>query len=205
MNGEPFVNESFNKQDNLTSAITQLFIDVEVIETGFDLVAGQIIPVNTTNNEIGFSLTGLTPRIAPYEVVLTVGSGDGAQFYTATADLYYLPERTDGGSVVKVDNLYGGLQVQDYLNNATGFTPLFPYTYYTSWDGWLELSTDNVQVFKDKGYNIIRELWLIAHTLTTNADFKSQILFQTLDSKMKLLTLTSLTSGWTFWMMFSFG
>jgi hypothetical protein len=157
MNGEAFVNASFNKQTNITSPITELFIDVEVVESGFDLVSGQSILVNTTNNEIGFSLSGLTARLAPYEVVLTLAPGDGAQFYTATADLYFLPERTDGGSVVKVDNLYGGLQVQDYLKSSTEFTPLFPYTFYTSWDGWLELSTNNVQVFKDMGYNIIRK------------------------------------------------
>jgi hypothetical protein len=157
INGEAFVNASFNKQTNITSPISELFIDVSVVESGFDLISGQSILVNTTNNEVGFSLSGLTARFDPYEVVLTVASGDGAQFYTATANLYFIPERTDGGSVVKVDNLYGGLQVRDYLKNATEFTPLFPYTFYTSWDGWLELSTDNVQVFKDKGYNIIRK------------------------------------------------
>lgn len=205
MNGKPFVNASFNKQDNLTSALTQLFIDVEVVETGFDLVSGQTILVNTTNNEIGFSLTGLTARIAPYEVVLKVGSGDGAQFFTATVDLYYLPERTDGGSVVKVDNLYGGLQVQDYLTNATAFTPLFPYTYYTSWDGWLELSTDNVQVFKDQGYNIIRKLCSVYYLSMVAADFIFQILFQTLDSRTKLSILLSLTSSWISWTISSCG
>ncbi|CZR55943.1 uncharacterized protein PAC_05831 [Phialocephala subalpina] len=155
MHGSAYTNASFNKQTNITSAFTKLFIDVSVVESGLDLISSSNVTVNTTNNEFGFSLSGLTPRIEPYEIVITGASGDGAQFYTATTELYYIPERTDGGSVVKVDNLYGGLLVQDYLKNSTAFTPLFPYTYYTSWDGWLELSTDNIQVFKDKGYNII--------------------------------------------------
>lgn len=143
MNGKEFVNGSFNKQTNITSPLTELFIDISVVESGLDLISGQNVTVNTTNNEVGFSLSGLTARLDPYEVVLTAVSGDGAQFYSATADLYFIPERIDGGSVVKVDNLYGGLQVQDYFKNSTTWTPLFPYTYYVSWDGWLELSTDS--------------------------------------------------------------
>ncbi len=77
-------------------------------------------------------MAGLTARFDPYEIVLTAVSGDGAQSYTATTELYFIPERTDGGSVVKVDNLYGGLQIQDYLKNSTAWTPLFPYTFYNS-------------------------------------------------------------------------
>lgn len=156
LTGKAFVNASFNKQTNITSPLTELFIDVSVVDSGLDLISGQSILFNTTNNEVGFSLSRLTARFDPYQVVMTVASGDGAQFYTATTDLYFIPERVDGGSVVKVDALYGGLQVRDYLKNATEFAPLFPYTFYTSWDGWLELSTNNVQVFKDMGYNIIR-------------------------------------------------
>lgn len=143
LNGGAFVNSTFNKQDNLTSAFTTLFIDVSLSDTGVDLVSGRNVTVNTTSNEFVFSLDGLTPQFEPYEIVITGASGDGAQFYTATTDLYYLPTRTDGGSVTKVDNLYGGLLVQDYLSNSTEWTSIFPYTYYVSWDGWLELSTDS--------------------------------------------------------------
>jgi hypothetical protein len=143
MNGHAFVNGSFNKQDNLTSPFDTLFIDVSVVESGLDLISGQNITINTTNNELGFFLSGLTARLEPYELVITGASGDGAQFYTATTQLYYIPARTDGGSVTKIDNLYGGLLVQDYLSNSTAWTPLFPYTFYVSWDGWLELSIDS--------------------------------------------------------------
>jgi hypothetical protein len=114
-----------------------------VVESGLDLISGQNITINTTNNELGFFLSGLTARLEPYELVITGASGDGAQFYTATTQLYYIPARTDGGSVTKIDNLYGGLLVQDYLSNSTAWTPLFPYTFYVSWDGWLELSIDS--------------------------------------------------------------
>jgi hypothetical protein len=143
MRGLAYTNASFNKETNITSTFTKLFIDVSVVESGLDLISSSNVTVNTTNNEFGFSLSGLTPRFEPYEIVITGASGDGAQFYTATTKLYHIPERTDGGSVTKVDNLYGGLLVQDYLTNSTAWTPIFPYTYYVSWDGWLELSTDS--------------------------------------------------------------
>ena len=143
MNGKSFVNASFNKQDNITSPFKTLFIDVSLVESGVDLISSRNVTVNSTNNEFVVSLASLTPRFNPYEIVITGASGDGAQFYTATTELYYLPSRTDGGSVTKVDNLYGGLLVQDYLKNSTSWTPLFPYTFYTSWDGWLELSIDS--------------------------------------------------------------
>lgn len=143
MNGKAFVNSTFNKEDNITSAFTTLFVDIMTTETGVDLVSHANVTINTTANEFVFSLASFTPRLEPYEIVVTGAAGDGAQFYTATTDLYYLPKRTDGGSVTKVDNLYGGLLVQDYLTNSTEWTSIFPYTYYVSWDGWLELSTDS--------------------------------------------------------------
>lgn len=143
MHGAAYTNASFDKQTNITNAFTKLFIDISVVESGLDLISSSNVTVNTTNNEFGFSLSGLTPRFDPYDIVLTGASGDGAHFYSATTKLYYIPERTDGGSVTKVDNLYGGLLVQNYLTNSTAWTSLFPYTYYVSWDGWLELSTDS--------------------------------------------------------------
>ena len=149
MNGSSYVNSTFNTQDNITSGFTTLFIDVEISESGLDLLSSRNVTINTTSNEFVFSLSGLTPRFEPYEVVMTGASGDGAQFYTATTQLYYIPARTDGGSVTKVDNLYGGLLVQDYLRNSSAWTPIFPYTFYVSWDGWLELSTDSELINHD--------------------------------------------------------
>ncbi|CAG8976492.1 hypothetical protein HYALB_00005989 [Hymenoscyphus albidus] len=145
MHGGSFVNFTFNKADNITSSFSKLFIDASLFD-GFDLIAGRNISVNSTGNEFVFSLSGLTPRLEKHEVVLTGASVDGAQFYVANTGFYYLPTRTDGGSVTKVDSLYGGLMVQDYLSNSTAWTSLFPYTFYVSWDGWLEFSKDRYNI-----------------------------------------------------------
>jgi hypothetical protein len=150
MHGGSFVNGSFNKQDNITSPFMKLFIDISVQESGLDLLSGRNVTVNSTSSEFMFSLDSLTPRFDPYEVVIVGASGDGAQSYTATTDLYYLPARTDGGSVTKVDNLHGGLLVQDYLKNSMSWTQLFPYTFYVSWDGWLDLTIDS-ETFRLRG------------------------------------------------------
>ncbi|KAJ5636156.1 uncharacterized protein N7484_009469 [Penicillium longicatenatum] len=112
------------------------------------------VPINSTSTEVEFSLLRLPPRFESYNVTLKATGADGHHVHTATTSLYHLPARTDGGSVTKVDSLYGGLSVQNQTNPSV-WTPLLPYSYYVSWDGWLEKSLDNVQKFKDDGYNII--------------------------------------------------
>jgi hypothetical protein len=143
LNGEAYTNSTFNKQDNITSSFSTLFIDISVVESGLDLLSHRNVTINSTANEFVFSLASLTSRIDPYEIVIVGAAIDGAQSYTATTNLFYLPAREDGGSVTKVDSLYGGILVQDYLSNSTSWSPIFPYTYYVSWDGWLELSLDS--------------------------------------------------------------
>jgi len=45
--------------------------------------------------------------------------------------------------------------VQGWFTNSTEWTSLFPYTYYVSWQETLGNSIDDLNVFKDLGYNII--------------------------------------------------
>lgn len=153
--GLPYYNTSFDKNSNITNPFTVLFVDIMEVESGTDLVSNRNVSINSTSNEFVFALNLLQPRFEPYEVVIYGASGDGAHFYAANTSLYYLPARTDGGSVVKLDNLYGSLQVQDYLSNSTTWETIFPFSYYVSWDRWLEKSLDNIAYFKSVGYNII--------------------------------------------------
>lgn len=155
MHGGAFYNTSFNKQTNVTTAFETLFVDISVDDTGLDLVSFGNVSVNSTANEFVFSLAGLTPQIYPYNISIIGSSGDGNHSYVATTQLYVLPDRTDGGNVVKIDSLYGGLRVQDFTTNSTEWTPLFPYTYYALWDEWVGLSIDTLDVFADHGYNTI--------------------------------------------------
>ena len=154
-NGGSFYNSTFDKKTNNTEPFLRLYIDIELSEEGIDLVSAANISVNSTANEILFSLKDIPPRFDPYLVTIVGASADGNQSYFAETQLYRLPSRSDDGSVVKVDNLYQGLLVQDYTINSTAWTPIFPYSFYVSWDGWLANSIDNVYAFKNSGYNMI--------------------------------------------------
>lgn len=144
IHGEPLETEDHGSQG--------LHIEISVEEAQLHLTHS--VTVNTSSNELEFPLQGLAPRFEPYRVNLKATRQDGSRAYTATTELYHLPERTDGGSITKLDSLYGGLLVQDSTKDSS-WTPLLPYSYYVSWDGWLEKSPSNVQSFKDQGYNII--------------------------------------------------
>lgn len=127
-----------------------LEVSISIADTSHHLQ--YTVAINSSSTEIEFPLHGLTPRFEPYSVTLNATRSPGGHAYTATTELYHLPERKDGGSVTKLDTLYGGLLVQ---NVDSSWSPLLPYSYYVSWDGWLEKSLSNVQKFKDQGYNII--------------------------------------------------
>ncbi|KAJ6119692.1 hypothetical protein N7523_003972 [Penicillium sp. IBT 18751x] len=129
-------------------------LNIEIAIDGAQLHLMHSVSVNTSSNELEFPLRGLAPRFEPYRVNLKANRQGGGRVYTATTNLYHLPERTDGGSITKLDSLYGGLLVQDYANDAS-WSPLLPYSYYVSWDGYIEKSLSNIQSFKDQGYNII--------------------------------------------------
>jgi hypothetical protein len=155
MHGEPYYNCSFNKQTNLTSPFTTLFVNISVDDTGLELVSSRNVTVNSTANEFVFSLAGLIPRLEPYNLSIIGASGDGNHSYVATTKFYFLPNRSDGGSTVKIDSLFGGLVVQDFKTNSTKWTGLFPYTYYFLWDEWLGASIDDLNLFAVQGYNTI--------------------------------------------------
>lgn len=128
-----------------------LHVDISIEVTSLHL--RRIVAVNSSSTEINFPLQNLAPRFKPYQVTLKATHSNDHIVYTATTELYYLPERTDGGSVTKLDSLYGGLMVQK--KDSSAWSLLLPYSYYVSWDGWLEKSLSNMQEFKDQGYNII--------------------------------------------------
>ncbi|OJJ37264.1 hypothetical protein ASPWEDRAFT_38941 [Aspergillus wentii DTO 134E9] len=153
--GEPFDFRSVVLLDSAQSCRV-LLVDVLIEQAGVEL--RRSVPVNSTANEVVFELDGLEPRFEPYDILVTVSYPSGNQskpVHTATTQVYRLPERADGGSITKIDSLYGGLLVQDYLSDSSVWTPILPYSFYVSWGGWLEKSLDNVQKFKDQGYNIL--------------------------------------------------
>ncbi|KAK0615919.1 hypothetical protein B0T17DRAFT_656983 [Bombardia bombarda] len=122
------------------------------------LLASSSVAVNTTGNIFTFDLSTLTPSLAPINLTLR-GTGPQQQqaAFTATSELLYLPEKTNG-SVTKLDNLNGGML---FRNAASGnrFVPLLPYGFYSSYDGFLAKNdTGVIQDYADLGLNAMTPL-----------------------------------------------
>ncbi|KAJ5802930.1 uncharacterized protein N7503_005380 [Penicillium pulvis] len=125
--GISYINGEPLGSDTVTGELGPQSLEISISIEGSQLTVHHTVPLNSSSTEVEFPLLHLPPslRVVQY-----------------------------GGSVTKVDSLYGGLSVQNQTNPSV-WTPLLPYSYYVSWDGWLEKSLDNVQKFKDDGYNII--------------------------------------------------
>lgn len=132
--GQTFTNVTYTntdggKRDLEPGPFTTMAIEIMVEDTGALLVS-QNVAVNSTGNIFEFPLSTLKARLKPYSISLYGTSLDGYQTFSATTEIYILPDRTDGGSAVKIDNLYGGLYVQNKKNNWTGWYPVYPSNFY---------------------------------------------------------------------------
>ena len=152
LHGQPFPSTAILTSGQNQSSLGSF--DITVTITGFDtpLVSNQTVPINTTSNEIEFSLSRLSPQTAPFAVTLTASNLNST--FQAQTDLHYLPARNGSGSTVKLDSLYGGLMIQD-TSSSSSWTPIFPYSFFVSWSGFAGQGIDNANAFKDQGYNII--------------------------------------------------
>lgn len=109
---------------------------------------------NSTGSLFDFDLSGFKPSLVPYNISL-VAMGPDTHAFTASTQIWRLPSRTDGGSITKVDSLYGGLLLMSTAtSDDRAWTPIFPYSYYL--DGtWLGESPKNMEVLKNYGYNVL--------------------------------------------------
>ncbi|KAL9129301.1 MAG: hypothetical protein Q9217_002212 [Psora testacea] len=118
-------------------------------------IAKTIAPVNIHDWLVSFSLAGFLPSFKPYQISLEAIGVGGLKYATQT-QLYHLPSRTDGGSVTKIDNLYGALLVQSPVepDGSSSWIPLLPYSFYL--DGsWLGAGPSRLVEFASYGYNVL--------------------------------------------------
>lgn len=112
--------------------------------------------VNSTGNIIDFAISSFKPRFRPYAVSIYGTSPDGQQPYSAKTHIYVLPARSYG-SAVKIDNLYGGLYVQNALNNWKGWYAIFPNGGYAD-GGYVSpsnISYAHLDTYASQGFNTI--------------------------------------------------
>ncbi|KKY20917.1 putative glycoside hydrolase subgroup catalytic core [Phaeomoniella chlamydospora] len=139
---------TYSESDNAT---TGLEVTISLSGNKSTTLATSRVRLNTTGNEIPFSLTDIKPRMSPYSITLTVSSPGDKQVYTSTTQLSYLPNPVSG-SVTKIDNLYQGLSVAK-ASDLTQWIQLFPYGWYA--DSSLVNDTTNADTFLAAGYNFI--------------------------------------------------
>ncbi|KAF2276616.1 uncharacterized protein EI97DRAFT_45911 [Westerdykella ornata] len=141
---------------------TYISIRISNAQTSETLVNWETLPVNSWGNEVEFDL-GSTPvdRGISWLVSVIGRSPDAAlqTSYSGAATVTVLPERNDGGSVARVDYLFGGIEVRSSLTKGEWKT-IYPYSFYTSWD-WISstinsaTATKNLATFRANGYNLI--------------------------------------------------
>jgi hypothetical protein len=156
--GQSFTNVTYTNTDGgkrtlVPGPFTTLAIDIMIEDTGALLVS-EMVDVNSTGNLFSFSFSGLKARDKPYAISLYGTSLDGYQTYSATTEIYILPDRTDGGSAVKIDNLYGGLWVQNKKNNWSGWYAVYPSGFYAD-AGYIFQSPNDLYAYQDYGMTSI--------------------------------------------------
>jgi len=131
----------------LESTAKFFFVSISI---GNNVLAVGRVPINATKFEIPFSLTKLMPRKEPYTVSCSA-TYHGDQKYTTNASLSYLPNPVSG-SITKFDARTGGLWTKPFdAGHATGYTPVFPLGFYTSFDDYLAKDLSILDDLKARG------------------------------------------------------
>ncbi|ORY08062.1 hypothetical protein BCR34DRAFT_489013 [Clohesyomyces aquaticus] len=163
ISGSPYTNRTFDpdgQNASLAIPFTTLKIQIQETLTNKVLIPWTKIVVNSTGNDLAFNLRLLDQQIiSTIPLRIIASSPDGLQTYQSQTTLTLLPPRTVTGSVSRIDALHGGLYVSSSLSNHT-WKPIFPYSFYTSWD-WITSTltnasmTQSLSTYRALGYNII--------------------------------------------------
>ncbi|KAH7348501.1 hypothetical protein BKA65DRAFT_261432 [Rhexocercosporidium sp. MPI-PUGE-AT-0058] len=153
--GQAYKNITYNPSSTPSDPFTTLDFEIFNEDSGALLVSSSI-PVNSTGNIIGFSFSSLKPRLQPWRISIYGSSPGGLQTYSASTEIYVLPPRSYG-SAVRIDNLFGGLYVQNAANNWEGWYGIFPNGGYA--DGGhvtpSNISFANLNTYAAQGFNTI--------------------------------------------------
>ncbi|KAL5435305.1 hypothetical protein PMIN07_006607 [Paraphaeosphaeria minitans] len=166
--GGVYVNKT-SENLNGTAAFTELVLKIRIGDTV--VVDDLQIPVNATGIEVPFDLdlAKFTSEDRTRVFEARGSSPNGKQKYEDLARVVVLPERSDGGSMTRLDRLNGGIQVSSSLTNGA-WKSVWPMGFYTRWD-WISWVVDpennpepdnlasngttSLQQYKDRGYNLI--------------------------------------------------
>ncbi|KAJ7056957.1 hypothetical protein C8F01DRAFT_1211110 [Mycena amicta] len=153
---EAFVTHSLRYPESERVDASLLGLQVSISVDGTTLSTA-FMAVNSTI-ELQFPLTNLShaARKEPFDVDCTAsGSGAllvGSKTFKTTTRLAYLP-RPVAGSVTKRDGRTGALLVRDA--SSSNYEPIFPFGFYTSFDGYLDSDLSILDSLKADGFTIV--------------------------------------------------
>ncbi|GLA37449.1 hypothetical protein AnigIFM63309_004365 [Aspergillus niger] len=140
---------------NYTDQHIHVDIHISADKTPIASITNYTLPLDITKAEIPLSFDNLTPRLTPYTITTTASFSNSItnSTFTTSSELFYLPQRTDGGSATRIDHRTGMLS---YIRNqSVTWTPIFPYTYYAQWSLYWDTNTTTLTTFASQGYNVI--------------------------------------------------
>jgi hypothetical protein len=132
-------------------------LDVKVSLNGKTLASGPV-PLNATGYELPFSLEGITPQMAAYNLSceatysgsMSATSLGPPQTFSATTMLSVLPNPTNS-SVTKMDLRTGALLAKPATGIEGAYEPVFPIGFYTNFDGYLATNLSVIDELKEQG------------------------------------------------------
>lgn len=157
---------------NETVGFKELQLKVWDEDSGKSVVEDVRVSVNATGVEVPFDL-GLAKKSSGEILFRVLGtSPDGKQRYEEVVKVVILPDRSDGGSMARVDRLNGGIYIASGrgANGEWNWKAVLPMGFYTRWDwiSWLvdpannpvppdlaSNGTKSLKEYKERGYNLI--------------------------------------------------
>lgn len=113
------------------------------------------VPLDAAAFEIPFSLAGITPQMAPHNLLCEAiysptGQNTIQQRFNASTALSVLPNPSSG-SVTKMDLRTGALLAKPPAGIGGDYQPVFPIGYYTQFDQYLAKNLTIIDELKQQG------------------------------------------------------
>nr|GAT44437.1 predicted protein [Mycena chlorophos] len=155
---ETFVTHSLRYADAQRVDVDAVGLEVSITSAGTVLSSASVAMNSST--ELYFPLANLSqaPRMQLFEIACMASTKAPAeaflepQTFKATTNLTYLPQPASG-SVTKRDGRTGALLVR--AAESSGYQPIFPFGFYTSFDGYLDSNLTILDELKADGFTIV--------------------------------------------------
>ncbi|KIJ65094.1 hypothetical protein HYDPIDRAFT_88888 [Hydnomerulius pinastri MD-312] len=118
------------------------------------VLANGAVQLNASAYEIPFSLEGITPQLAPYnlscQATYSTSGSSSPQTFSSSATLYLLPNPTDGAAT-KMDLRTGALLAKPANGQGSDYQPVFPIGFYTEFE-YLSGNLSVIDELSSQGY-----------------------------------------------------